>query len=180
MRRRNTRNTPGRPCVRVTGPRIVCSAGRKTSPCVLWPLSCARSVYLSVCLSPWNGLGARQAMEEEGRTQQRWHAEAEARRGDEVRELRLRSEAQLAAMRSQLAQLEVSFPRPPFSRPRSCLPRRLVCLASPLPLWCVSVVSLLISRVCLSCLSRVSVSRLCVFVCSHVRLYVWRLASKRA
>lgn len=91
-------------------------------------------------------------MEEEGRTQQRWHAEAEARRGDEVRELRLRSEAQLAAMRSQLAQLEVSFPRPPSSLP---WPPWLLGVAScgasfvlrrPAH-FCVSVVSLFISRV---------------------------------
>ena len=86
-------------------------------------------------------------MEEEGRTQQRWHAEAEARRGDEVRELRLRSEVQLAAMRSELAQREVSFPRLPSSLPWPSRPAppRLSCVAPPT--LCVSVVSLFISRV---------------------------------
>ena len=122
-------------------------------------------------------------MEEEGRTQQRWHAEAEARRGDEVRELRLRSEAQLSAMRSQLAQLEVSFPRPPSSLP---WPPWLLGVAScgasfvlrrPAH-FCVSVVSLFISRVypcvCLACLC------ICVLTCAHVCVAAGKQVSTRA
>jgi hypothetical protein len=146
----------------------------------------SRAPALSVCgvsLSPWNGLGTRQAIEEEGRTQQRWHAEAEARRGDEVRELRLRSEAQLAAMRSQLAQLEVSFPRPPSSLPWP--PRRLgvaacaasfVLLASPLPLLCVCgrFVYLACLSVCLACLC------ICVLTCARVCVASGKQVSTRA